>query len=123
MVRDLADQIRIERGSERIVVIGSLECHADPTIVTQTGRYPRHKLRERISRSGINIILFPSVWPETFSFVCAEICETGLPILCFDLGAQAEWIRSYPRGKLLSVRDSAQVLLELRSFFNLIYKL
>lgn len=123
VVRDLADQIRIERGSERIVVIGSLECHADPTIVTQTGRYPRHELRERISRSGINIILFPSVWPETFSFVCAEICQTGLPILCFDLGAQAEWIYSYPRGKLLSVRDSAQVLLELRSFFDFIYKL
>ena len=37
--------------------------------------------------------LFPSIWPESFSYVVQEIMLMGLPFVCFDLGAPAERVR------------------------------
>jgi glycosyltransferase involved in cell wall biosynthesis len=118
VVRDLASRIREGGGSERIVVIGSLECRADPNIVRQTGRYDKQDLRRLIVESGANIMLMPSIWPETFSYVTEELMHLKMPIACFDLGAPAERIRTYPKGLVLTSRDPAEILNALRGFFN-----
>jgi|GEM_PF-3979594 len=59
-----------------------------------TGKYSHEDLPGMISKSGISFFLFPSVWPETFSYACDEILRLGYPILMFDLGAQRERIRN-----------------------------
>lgn len=122
VVRDLADQIHREAAPERIVVIGGLECQVNGEIVRQTGRYEKHELRRRIQESGANIMLFPSICPETFSHVCAELIQLDLPIACFDLGAQAERIRAYLKGTLLTSQDPSQILIELRELYKRIYE-
>lgn len=43
----------------------------------------------------------PSVWPETWCFTLSEAWRAGLPVVAFDLGAQAERIRHTGRGVLL----------------------
>ena len=116
VVRDLAAEIRRQNGTERIAVIGTLETNADKSIVRETGPYRHDNLAEEIRRSGANLMFLPSIWPETFSYVAQEIIELGLPIVCFDLGAPAERIRTYSKGFLLSSRHPTELLQELRRF-------
>jgi glycosyltransferase involved in cell wall biosynthesis len=116
VVRDLAAEIRRQNGTERIAVIGTLETAADKSIVRETGPYRHDNLAEEIRRSGANLMFLPSIWPETFSYVAQEMMELGLPIVCFDLGAPAERIRTYSKGFLLSSRHPAELLQELRIF-------
>lgn len=49
----------------------------------------------------------PSIWPETYSFVLSEAMALGLPIVAFDLGAQAE--RLADRGNASLVDPNATV--------------
>jgi glycosyltransferase involved in cell wall biosynthesis len=121
VVRDLAAEIRRQDGTERIAVIGTLEINADRTIVSETGPYIHDNLADEIRRSGANLMLLPSIWPETFSYVAQEMIELGLPLVCFNWGAPAERIRAYPKGYLLSSRHPKEILEELRKFFKLHY--
>jgi len=118
IIQQLAQHIQAEGGDERIAVIGSMECPVNPRIVSQTGHYQRQDLRRLIVESGANIMLMPSVWPETFSYVTEELIQLGLPIACFDLGAPAERVKHYAKGKLLSSMDPASIQRELREFFQ-----
>ena len=54
------------------------------------GGYDLAELPQLVRRYGITCWLIPSVWPETFSFTTHEALATGLPVWCFDLGAQGE---------------------------------
>ncbi|KFE33456.1 glycosyltransferase [Thioclava atlantica] len=78
-------------GAAQLVVIGNLDPHyrlARPALVH--GSYEPKDLPLLVSRYGITGWLIPSIWPETFSFTTHEALATGLPVACFDLGAQAE---------------------------------
>jgi len=121
VVRDLAAEIRHQGGSERIAVIGTLEINADRAIISETGPYVHEDLAEEIRRSGANLMLLPSIWPETFSYVAQEMIELSLPLACFNWGAPAERIKAYPKGYLLSSRHPKEILEELRKFFRLHY--
>lgn len=110
VVRQLAEAIKHAGGQERIVVIGTLESHADPTILRQTGPYTHAELPTLIEQSRITVMLIPSIWPETFSFVAEEVMQLDLPVACFDLGAPAERIRRYAKGIVLPSRDPDSIL-------------
>lgn len=122
IIRDLAEEIRAQAAEERIIVIGSLECRVDALVVHQTGRYKRQELRQRLADSGVNIILFPSIWPETFSYVCSELIQLELPIACLNMGAQAEKIASYRRGRILTSKEPHSILMGLREFYTETYR-
>ena len=108
-------------GEERIAVIGSLECAVNSRIVSQTGHYQPQQLRQLIVESGANIMLMPSIWPETFSYVTEELIQLDLPIACFDLGAPAERVRLYRKGCILTSMDPASIQRELNGFFRAIH--
>ncbi|MBH1973905.1 MAG: glycosyltransferase [Rhodobacteraceae bacterium] len=78
-----------------LVVIG----HLDPAFRLSPparvhGSYELRDLPGLVARYGISAWLIPSVWPETFSFTTHEALATGLPVFCFDLGAQGDAVRS-----------------------------
>lgn len=66
------------------------------------GKYKRDDLEQIVLDNGINFIVFPSVWPETFSYLISELIQMDLPILAFNLGAQAEKLINYEKGFLCS---------------------
>jgi glycosyltransferase involved in cell wall biosynthesis len=77
-----------------LVVLG----HLDPAFrlappARVHGSYELRDLPGLVARYGISVWLIPSVWPETFSFTTHEALATGLPVLCFDLGAQGDAVR------------------------------
>ena len=50
---------------------------------------------------GVNVVAFPSIVPETFSYVVSEVLAMDLPIVAFDIGAQGQRVAASRRGKVV----------------------
>jgi len=98
-----------------ITVFGTLEAPAPSGVVSETGTYQPDDLPRLCSERGINVFWFPSIWPETFSFVLHEMKAMGLPILAYDVGAQAEYLSGGPSQQLLALDAGATEILEALS--------
>lgn len=120
-IQQLSREIKRRNVNVNIVIIGSIEVSCEPSVVSQTGPYRYDQLANLIEASGVNIMLFPSIWPETFSYVVQELMYMDLPVASFNIGAPAERIASYPKGLVLASMDAASVLDELILFHSKIY--
>lgn len=120
-VQALAREIKRRDLDLKIVVIGSVEASCEPSIVSQTGAYRHDDLKGLIEKSNANVFLFPSIWPETFSYVVQELMEMDVPIASFNFGAPAERLASYAKGLVLDSMDSGIVLDQLLSFHRKTY--
>ena len=100
---------------DRLVIVGRL----DPRFnlaenATETGAYKRAEISKHAEQNSIRAWLIPSIWPETFSYTTHEALATGLPVFCFDLGAQAEAVKEAPNGWILPFEwaDTPRLILE-----------
>ena len=121
VVQELADEIKARKLDIQIVVIGFIEAQCDQSVVRQTGSYKHENLSTLIESSGVNIMLFPSIWPETFSYVVQELIELNLPVACFDLGAPAERLSNYAKGLILEDTAASATVNNLIAFHQRIY--
>jgi glycosyltransferase involved in cell wall biosynthesis len=100
-------------------IIGDLSLDYVGSDCLVTGRYSRENLVDTVENLGINIFLMPSIWPETYSYVTDEMMAMNLPIICFNVGAQAERISKYSKGLVLDVNITTDELLtEIQSHFE-----
>lgn len=98
LVSDLTRHLARTKGASKavdLVLLGNL----DPAYrLVKPGRmhgpYQVAEIPALVARYGITCWLIPSVWPETFSFTTHEALATGLPVLCLDLGGQADAVRA-----------------------------
>ena len=105
-----------------IVLIGELDPAfrlLPPHIVH--GRYAPTEISRLATRYDIGAWLIPSIWPETFSFATHEALATGLPVACFDLGAQSEALHAAPNGHVLKVDpfDAPRLARHIERIFTL----
>jgi glycosyltransferase involved in cell wall biosynthesis len=120
-IQNIAKIIK-ERGlGLKIVIIGSINVSCDSSVVRQTGMYSHDKLPRIIEDSGVNIMLFPSFWPETFSYVVQELIDMDLPVACLNIGAPAERLSKYSKGLVLNSMKPENILDELILFHQKIY--
>ena len=85
----------------KIVVVGSLNDVVDFSCypnIRNHGPYKIVDLPTIIEAERINVGLVPSVCPETFSYVTHELIALGLPVVSFDIGAQADAVKKYDKG-------------------------
>lgn len=74
-----------------LVVIGQIDPDYGLAVPAKVhGSYQLRDLPGLVARYQIAAWLIPSIWPETFSFTTHEALATGLPVFCFDLGAQGD---------------------------------
>ena len=95
IVREMARLIKERKLPVKITVIGTIEKVRESSVVHIMGPNNQEELPGLIEKSGVNIFLLPSVWPETFCYVAEELMEMGLPLAVFKLGAQAERVANY----------------------------
>ncbi|HUL95338.1 MAG TPA: glycosyltransferase [Usitatibacter sp.] len=117
VVKELAALIEAEGHDARIVVIGTLDVAVESRCLQVTGSYSREQLVDLIEAHGVNVFLFPSIWPETFSYVVSEMMALDMPVVAFDLGAPAERLRGYAKARLcaeVSARAALECLLDVR---------
>lgn len=94
VLADLSRRLAETRDAD-LVVIGNIDTAyklAPPAKVH--GNYHLRDIPDLVARYGISLWFIPSIWPETFSYATHEVLATGLPVVCFDLGAQAEAVRA-----------------------------
>ena len=121
VVKSLASEIRKRNSNIKIIIIGTIEASCDAGIVQQTGPYKHDDLPRTIERTGINVILFPSICPETFSYVVHELVNLQMPVASFNFGAPAERLSSYSKGLILNSMEPGTILDQLISFHQKIY--
>ena len=105
-----------EYGEVRLKVIGKYEPISDKTIVY--GVYKREDIPEIIEQYETDMILIPSVCPETFSYATSEAIMTGLPVACFKVGAPEERVSKYKRGLILPNYEPKDILNRILSFLK-----
>jgi glycosyltransferase involved in cell wall biosynthesis len=116
VVREMVERIEREGLAARVVVLGTLNVQQKSDRLKVTGAYRREDLVGLVEENGINMFFFPSIWPETFSYVVAEMIALGLPIVAFDLGAPAERLRHYRSARLAPEVSAAAALATLLDF-------
>lgn len=85
----------------RIVVIGKIDPNFLHPNICVHGAYQREEIADLAEKYNISRWFIPAIWPETFSFTAHECLSTGIPVYCFDLGAQAEAMRQAQNGIVL----------------------
>ena len=73
------------------------------------GNYERENLPAILKEQNIDIIFIPSVMGETFCYTAQEAVNTEYPVLCFNIGGQAEQIKQYDKGRILGCKNPASV--------------
>jgi len=116
VVVDMVREIERRGIDARVVVLGMLHAPLRSPRLTVTGPYERAQLVELVESHGINMLFFPSIWPETFSYVVGEMMALGLPVVAFDLGAPAERLRGYPKARMCAEATGPAALNEILAF-------
>ena len=99
-------------------IIGEFYNSIKSDLCTFHGKYNRNNLPNILKNNNIDLILIPSVWPETFSYTTAEAIALGYPVTCFDMGGQAYQVKQYKRGKILSSFEPKIIEKEIREFME-----
>lgn len=118
IVAELQAEIRATKSPVQIVVIGRMLTNSSVDGVVQTGEYEPEDLPALLTKNEVNLALMPSIVPETFSYVTHELMLIGIPIMTFQLGAQAEAISRYARGKVIENLGSRQLLDQILAFMD-----
>jgi FkbM family methyltransferase len=117
ILQDVAKILWKRQPEATITVIGTLEGKEHLDNVKVTGWFKSSDLPDLLEKYKINICFFPSIWPETFSYVCSELMELKMPLCCYDLGAQGERIRKYELGHVISQIDPDITVDEIIQFY------
>lgn len=110
VVNALSKYILNENLGIPITVVGPCVVYL-PAEVAVWGSYTPNDLPEILTYRRINVILMPSIVPETFSYTISEAMKMGLPIVAFDLGAQGSRVKQYELGKVVPLGASPEVIL------------
>lgn len=113
IVYTLKRRIEKENAPIRLVVIGytSLQnkAYRDPSGKFEiTGPYRPEMISDLLAKYRVNLVLIPSIWPETFSYTTGEAIASGYPVAAFDLGAPAERIKRLQAGWVVPLESGAE---------------
>jgi glycosyltransferase involved in cell wall biosynthesis len=74
------------------------------------GRYKDFDhLRQIIYENKIDIVILPSIWPETFSYTLSEAWAIGVPVIVSRLGALKERVEENKAGWIVDINNVESV--------------
>ncbi|MCP4475681.1 MAG: glycosyltransferase [Gammaproteobacteria bacterium] len=121
VVESFVDYVMSQKIAYKIVFVGNYTGWQHKGVVYH-GFYNKNQLPDLVKKYDINIVLFPSVWPETFSYLVSEIITLDLPLVCFDVGAQAEEVSRYHRGEICKGTQAEMILHSLQALHSKVAK-
>jgi glycosyltransferase involved in cell wall biosynthesis len=116
IVREIAGLIIQRSLPIKITVIGTVDRVSESRVLRITGPYKRQDLPRIIEMAGANVFFLPSICPETFSYVTAELIQLGLPLVVFNIGAQGEKVAKYGHGLVVDEVSAPAALEKLIAF-------
>jgi len=86
----------------RVIGHADRDVRQEPEIpLSFSGPYDDAELPQLIGRERPDLIFFPALWPETYSYTLSYALATRLPIVAPRLGAFSERLADYPHACLL----------------------
>jgi len=105
-IEALAQRIRERNLPLRIVVVGYTDrtkWHQAPDrVLTVHGHYEESEVTSLLDHYRIAMLVFPTVWPETFSYTLSEGWNAGRPALVPPVGALEERVSASGGGWIMS---------------------
>lgn len=118
LINELVDHIERDRLGIKVTLLGEIDPYFYNTKINILGNFKKSELPDLIEKNEINIILMPSICPETFSYVVSEIIKMNLPLIAFELGAQGEKVKAYKNGLVLPLTLSIEDIFKSIVFFS-----
>lgn len=87
--------------------------------VKYTGKYDLNDLPEILKSGQIGVIVFTSIWPETFSYAISELMKLNVYIVSLNLGAQGEKLTNYSKAIFVENLESKTILAGVEKCFTL----
>jgi glycosyltransferase involved in cell wall biosynthesis len=118
---ELLTRVKAESKPVRFRVVGKFIYagrHSNNPHLQETGLFHPADLQGLLAKQRIDIFLFPSIWPETFSYVVHEMMGTGLPILATRIGAHGEALEGYDGAWLVDDFNASVILERLMAFYR-----
>jgi GT2 family glycosyltransferase len=109
-LEQLVDFARSHEAPVRFVLVGYLDrehgpWQSDDKVFTVHGRYRAGTLPAILRGYGVDLVLFPSAGPETFSYTLSEAWSVGLAVLVPPIGALAERVRASGAGHVMTTAE------------------
>jgi len=108
--------IRERRLPLRIVVVGYTDrdhrCQSDDKVFTVHGPYQREEIEALLDHYQIALIVFPTIWPETFSYTLSEGWLAGRPAVVPPTGALQERVLATGAGWIMDGWPKADSILD-----------
>src|SRR5690606_13640006 len=82
--------------------------------VVYRGELPAAEVLEVVGRASV--LVFPSVWYETFGRVAIEALAKGTPVIVSDMGAMAELVDDGVTGRKFAAGDAADLARAVERF-------
>lgn len=83
-----------------------------------TGKYDNSEVSNLLAKYRTDIVLIPSIWPETYSYTVSEAIYSGYKVLAFDIGAPAERIRRTKMGWLVAEINANALMSKIIEIIN-----
>ena len=92
------------------VLFGQSYRRLDDSVVT-LGRYEEHELAQLMVAQSIDLVWFPALCAEVYSYTLSHGLRRGLPVLAPDIGAFSERLRGRPLSFIFNYRASVNDIL------------
>lgn len=84
-------------------------------LVINYGKYINSELPSLMQRYNVDTVVFPSICEETFSYTVSELMLLNVNIVCFNIGAQAEKVKSYKNGFIADQMTTESLIITVRN--------
>lgn len=86
-------------------------------LVINYGKYINSELPSLMQRYNVDTVVFPSICEETFSYTVSELMLLNVNIVCFNIGAQAEKVKSYKNGFIADQMTTESLIITVRNVY------
>ncbi len=115
-VETLAQRIRERQLPLRIVVVGYMDRtkrdQSPDHVLTVHGHYEESEITALFDHYRISMLIFPTIWPETFSYTLSEGWNAGRPALVPPAGALQERVLASGAGWVMRGWPDADAMLD-----------
>nr|WP_315232779.1 glycosyltransferase [uncultured Albidiferax sp.] len=81
------------------------------------GQYKNNQINKIIDQENCDIILFPALWPETYSYTLSSAITSGLPIMAPSIGSFPERLAARHNTHIYKHPTSTEMLMQDLCFF------
>lgn len=120
---EIIREIRKHQLPIKVTVIGYTDLHGEKYLSSDkmfevTGKYNNEDVSSLLAVHRTNLVMIPSIVPETYSYTVSEAMYSGYKVVAFNLGAPADRISSTGMGWLVDSISSQSMLCKVKEIMG-----